>query len=81
MSTDMTTLPQLPVKPQSYWYVLSYDLRRELSAKDWKILHAALKSATAKEAAASDTLAAAQKLKDECQAKIDTAKAMAQTLA
>lgn len=27
------------------WYVLSYDLRRELSASDWAKLHAALKTA------------------------------------
>lgn len=27
------------------WYVLSYDLRRELSAEDWRKLHAALKTA------------------------------------
>lgn len=27
------------------WYVVSYDLRRELSRQDWSILHDALKSA------------------------------------
>lgn len=28
------------------WYILSYDLRRELSSNDWKLLHDALKSAS-----------------------------------
>ena len=27
------------------WYVLSYDLRRELSSEDWTKLHASLKTA------------------------------------
>lgn len=28
------------------WYLVSYDLRRELSANDWKIMHDALRSAS-----------------------------------